>query len=126
MCALVTGVQTCALPIYEEVTARFLQKRRRDLVRGDELRGRSGTLRRRFGERLAATSAAVPDDEQVRRGGHAAMLATCKGAAQAAPRHGGRRSEEGRVGKEGVRQYGFRWSPYPSTKNTNKQNKSKK
>src|SRR3546814_11217634 len=71
MCALVTGVQTCALPIYEEVTARFLQKRRRDLVRGDELRGRSGTLRRRFGERLAATSAAVPDDEQLRRGGHA-------------------------------------------------------
>src|SRR3546814_13070826 len=90
MCALVTGVQTCALPIYEEVTARFLQKRRRDLVRGDELRGRSGTLRRRFGERLAATSAAVPDDEQMRRGGHAAMLAKRKGAAQAAPQDGER------------------------------------
>src|SRR3546814_2218937 len=37
----------------EEVTARFLQTRRRDLVRGDELRGRSGTLRRRFGEKSA-------------------------------------------------------------------------
>src|SRR3546814_19693279 len=95
MCALVTGVQTCALPIYEEVTARFLQKRRRDLVRGDELRGRSGTLRRRFGERLAATSAAVPDDEQMRRGGHAAMLAKCKVAAQAAPKHG--ESEDGPI-----------------------------
>src|SRR3546814_3400862 len=70
----------------EKVAASGSQKLRGDLVRSDELRCRSGALGRGFGERLAAAGAAVPDDEEVRRAGHAAMLAKPKGAAQATPK----------------------------------------
>src|SRR3546814_8973014 len=82
ICALVTGVQTCALPIYED------QLRAGAVVAAER---ESDALDRHD---LAAVVAALPEDA------HAAGMC---GRNQ--------RSEERRVGKECVRTCRSRWSP---------------
>src|SRR3546814_7066359 len=82
-CALVTGVQTCALPI-----SRQIEPRRR-IMRGDQ----SPLDSVRIGERCLN---GVPPPEAKAIGGGGAV-----------------RSEERRVGKECVSTCRSRWSPYP-------------
>src|SRR3546814_8049492 len=74
-CALVTGVQTCALPIL------FLDRLRRRIARLGAVDRGTGALRR-GADALPVGAGALP------------------------------RSEERRVGKEGVRTCRSRWSPY--------------
>src|SRR3546814_7425014 len=87
-CALVTGVQTCALPIYrvqivEAVLAFFAQRR---LMPGGAIFATAADI----GEDIGI---AILDPEQ-------------------AERPGAIRSEERRVGKECVSTCRSRWSPY--------------
>src|SRR3546814_8707383 len=85
-CALVTGVQTCALPIYasRRRLCRLLSMRKK---------GRGLTLRSARRARLEG------------RGRRSVPAGS--GAVQPVPR-----SEERRVGQECVRTYRSRWSPY--------------
>src|SRR3546814_4727355 len=106
-CALVTGVQTCALPISGCLTAfrRVVVIRcrrddfRRLLVR--VLHGRTSSSLLRPGSRLA---------QKRRKKNRPLLSSTCVYAAfhRAIPR-----SEERRVGKECVSTCRSRWSPYP-------------
>src|SRR3546814_3757388 len=92
-CALVTGVQTCALPISGAAPA------------GVRRRSAGGVVRRRDGRgtlAMAAVGAALPDDAVVAAGAGVAAV----GAATAT------RSEERRVGKECVSTSRSRGSPY--------------
>src|SRR3546814_2359045 len=84
-CALVTGVQTCALPIYR----RLARDRLRDGAADGHL-PRCGT-------------ANLP---------HGAALSLRWLECRSVPPRLDRRSEERRVGKEGVSTCRFRWSPY--------------
>src|SRR3546814_7715039 len=84
-CALVTGVQTCALPIYRKFYLFYL----RDLAR-------NGRFIRFFGEVVAL----------IRRGDRG-LFRWREGM-----RYLPRRSEERRVGKECVSTCRSRWSPY--------------
>src|SRR3546814_19054104 len=92
-CALVTGVQTCALPIY------------RIVGHGPEI---NADLIRSVERRSAFHNAELSDDErrfveeQIAEGNVDVVFAT--------------RSEERRVGKECVSTCRSRWSPYPSKK----------
>src|SRR3546814_2470243 len=82
ICALVTGVHTCALPIYR--LERFRQRR---------------------GER-------EPADEQEESDAEDSKTARKAAHPFAPPRFGNGRSEERRVGKECVRTCRYRGSPY--------------
>src|SRR3546814_3981952 len=89
-CALVTGVQTCALPILnDQVTASS------NPAAAAARRRRRSTICSAVAVGLATPSA---------RGSGTDAIA---------------RSEERRVGKECVSTCRSRWSPYPSTKNQN-------
>src|SRR3546814_3998849 len=93
-CALVTGVQTCALPIW-------LQARRGKHRRGRRQRG----TRRRRKPRRAGSGGAQEGGEMTEAVRHAScrcgqVRMTCT------------RSEERRVGKECVSTCRSRWSPY--------------
>src|SRR3546814_6389114 len=85
-CALVTGVQTCALPIYSRSTTD-------EVLAGVDLRGK----------RILVTGVSAGLGVETARA-LAARGADVVGAA---------RSEERRVGKECVRTCRSRWSPYP-------------
>src|SRR3546814_10847212 len=90
-CALVTGVQTCALPIsLGSLPLTVLSRGRRSLV--------SVVAVRQVGV------AAVPGTE-----GRLRLLG--KGNCDRQPGHAGARSEERRVGKECVSTCRSRWSP---------------
>src|SRR3546814_5650512 len=94
-CALVTGVQTCALPIYLlDTLASFLGSDRIEadvpLAGGDSLRSRIKQVASgRFG--VSAEYLASADQIQIKMA---------------------QRSEERRVGKECVSTCRYRWSPY--------------
>src|SRR3546814_1523449 len=88
-CALVTGVQTCALPISEESLIRGTPTEAARLVHSLIVRDRSSGTAHQAASR--ADPAAIPD-----------TLA----------RFVERRSEERRVGKECVSTCRSRWSPY--------------
>src|SRR3546814_6546081 len=103
ICALVTGVQTCALPIFRGGADGLERLRTRreagivdDRLDQHEASGRAvrARLLRHLLPRLLPCAGGV-------RGRH-----------QAAPRQRLRRSEERRVGKEGVSTCRSRWSPY--------------
>src|SRR3546814_5120956 len=100
-CALVTGVQTCALPIYaRQVACRKLAT----LYPRSARQGVVATLglvpvRTRLSRRL---SRGVRDDPVLRGAG----------GARARRRHRGRRAEERRVGNEGVSRCRSGWLPY--------------
>src|SRR3546814_17307274 len=91
-CALVTGVQTCALPI--------------SLV--STVGGASGPLYGTFFLRLGAAAGAEQTLDAASLG--AALRAGIEGVVA---RGKAERSEERRVGKECVRTCRSRWSPYP-------------
>src|SRR3546814_3399587 len=84
-CALVTGVQTCALPIYRKIAARCRYPATRSAQLQQPDRQRGGALMTRTKDQAAA---AADDSEELRR------------------------SEERRVGKECVSTCRSRWSPY--------------
>src|SRR3546814_14647262 len=84
-CALVTGVQTCALPIYGRRSPR---------------------------EQRCAVSPWRGRDRHQLRPGRVAPRRLCRDGARAG------RSEERRVGKEGVSTCRSRWSPYNKKKKT--------
>src|SRR3546814_8813990 len=85
-CALVTGVQTCALPIYADGTVGGERLVVHAPVQADEIEGVAERLRRAQDERVEE-----PDLDG---------------------RQGVERSEERRVGKECVSTCRSRWSPY--------------
>src|SRR3546814_5850493 len=91
-CALVTGVQTCALPIYrgaeEKAGQHLVLRKRRNACEGD------------FGPQAGARDADG--------GGQTLHI----GFGRDVERGIGRRSEERRVGKECVSTCRVRWSPY--------------
>src|SRR3546814_8724123 len=85
-CALVTGVQTCALPIYPDVKCSILQ---------------SLLSQKILGQQAIIDSVTVTEDQidgEIER-----RLRAMTGRA---------RSEERRVGKECVSTCRYRWSPY--------------
>src|SRR3546814_4376973 len=88
-CALVTGVQTCALPISEAV---------RDLLRGIDLQTEAVRLR----EELNTTTSETKIKKFAKR------LKLIEYFIQS----NNKRSEERRVGKECVSTCSTRWSPY--------------
>src|SRR3546814_19880733 len=92
-CALVTGVQTCALPICgsaaERATSRFTQAR---------LRSPRAPIRRQWSPENSSHRASPSHSRSSTRDG---------------------RSEERRVGKESVSTCRSRWSPYHSKKKKN-------
>src|SRR3546814_5290128 len=92
-CALVTGVQTCALPIYPEFSAETLGEfaaRRTDRAGADGQDGGGGDCGVLTRANQAGGTLASADDQH---------------------RHASR-SEERRVGKECVSTCRSRWSPY--------------
>src|SRR3546814_16119622 len=115
-CALVTGVQTCALPISgkrsagrgvrRRATGRAMRKRRRRRAPGSGTRGAR--------PRLSPAGPAAPHRARDRPFDPRARLSR--------PR---RRSEERRVGKEWVRTCRYRWSPYNKKKQNRKKTKTK-
>src|SRR3546814_13056846 len=114
-CALVTGVQTCALPIFWMATARliWLLPPGRRVLRRDAAR-RCWREAPVVADGAADASAAR---HAVRSGGCAAV------AAGSRPRS----SDERRGGKEGVRTGRSRWAPYheiKKKKNKLQQNKN--
>src|SRR3546814_20990516 len=100
ICALVTGVQTCALPIYHHL---FERKQADALLAPGQPDG--GTLGRQAGR-----AARLPA-QQIGSVGEAKHV--FHGIAE---HHN--RTEERRVGKEWVSTFRSRWSTYPSKKNT--------
>src|SRR3546814_5281553 len=97
-CALVTGVQTCALPISLEVVR---------LCTPAELdRAVLWGLAMRLGQRLSGGVAATLERSRLVAGSNKLRLELKRGDAALY------RSEERRVGKECVRTCRFRWSPY--------------
>src|SRR3546814_18555586 len=119
-CALVTGFQTCALPISEHQRVGQVV----DVLAGA---GEVHELQRRaeLGVVLQPLLDEVLDRLDVMVGGALDFLdpgrvgdgKTVGQCAQARDR--GFRSEERRVGKECVRTCRSRWSPYPSTNSNN-------
>src|SRR3546814_12035119 len=105
-CALVTGVQTCALPIYR----RKQSCQPTPVAQGDAPRG-FGVIGWQDGRQKRCRRG-----EPGRRYAHQPRRAGKRVAAIWK-----RRSETRRVGKECVSTCRSRWSPYPSTKKT-KQN----
>src|SRR3546814_15508095 len=103
-CALVTGVQTCALPIYVRTAAQARSIPVSDQCRRQRLR-RPGASRFDGADLFAQRSAACRRDQ----------------AWQGLPQ----RSEERRVGKECVSTCRSRWSTYPYKKNQKTEQKSK-
>src|SRR3546814_17550652 len=97
MCALVTGVQTCALPIWD---ARDLSHHRLDVLYGD------GLLALRLRQQ-ALRSADLVDHVDRLVGELAVADIACREFHRSADRV--IRSEEGRVGKECVSTVRFRW-----------------
>src|SRR3546814_1412812 len=93
-CALVTGVQTCALPIFEK-EAGVLLGAKADYVAGHSL-----------GEYTALCAAQSLDLATTAR------LLKLRGRSMQAAVPVGQRSEERRVGKECVRTCRYRWSPF--------------
>src|SRR3546814_15059211 len=108
MCALVTGVQTCALPILEldraEVDHRVEQRLLRRVPVEDRLLGDAEVP----GERVERRAVDAGGAEAAQRGGQDAV-----GRARRVLRDTPRRSEERRVGKECGSTCRSRWSPYP-------------
>src|SRR3546814_9372687 len=102
-CALVTGVQTCALPISAPIGAALnlgavgAQRRRRaqDILALQQAADHGFADRERAEYQRAVRDRFIAGNPDI-----------------AAQRPGGRRSEERRVGKEGVRTWRSRWSPY--------------
>src|SRR3546814_5339703 len=86
-CALVTGVQTCALPIYAVHSAATRDEARDVLI-----------------DRWDRDRIAAPDASRI-------ILTHTRDEVQAL--NGAARSEERRVGKEYVSTCRSRWSPYP-------------
>src|SRR3546814_3484562 len=86
-CALVTGVQTCALPIFYAIGARALVEGPTPITHPEQLAGLTAVLHRDMPDNFAAwrRAAGVEDIE---------------------------RSEERRVGKECVSTCRSRWLPY--------------
>src|SRR3546814_18345211 len=111
MCALVTGVQTCALPIYEVA----------DALLGLEKGGVEGPGRRAIGGNLGRPlPIAVGIGVEIVAGLHAGVHRGLADATLSADGVGGVghfRSEARRVGQEFVRACRSRWSPYPLQKN---------
>src|SRR3546814_11041311 len=108
-CALVTGVQTCALPICGGDVAWQLHQPRRRMARerADEFL-RKGRDR----HRNAAWMGSIPAEDR--------NLDRRSGAGS----HPGRRSEERRVGKECVSTCRSRWSPYHEKKKKRQKHKN--
>src|SRR3546814_12270255 len=102
-CALVTGVQTCALPISLAASGHYAEAVHLLLRRSIEEieRRRPHLVRPALTSRDIADSAAIPLDARRVFSG---------------------RSEERRVGKECVRTCSSRWSPYHHKKKTVKNN----
>src|SRR3546814_2468947 len=98
-CALVTGVQTCALPISSDAGAGA----RHDLERG---RARPAYSACWIGGRFRAD----------RRGVGGSTGRQKRSDAKKTSRRVNRRSEERRVGKEWVSTCRYRWSPYHKKK----------
>src|SRR3546814_15287574 len=93
-CALVTGVQTCALPICRAPFA----------IRPVARRSRPGPPDN------------APEPARQRGAGVASVPADAGQRTQASPADAANRSEERRVGKECVRTCRSRWLPYTYTK----------
>src|SRR3546814_16236013 len=118
-CALVTGVQTCALPIFASQEAhravgRVAQSGAAPVDRLGRLLHRLGVGQQFLagGGQYEAVRQAV---EQEGAGGLLQRLNAASGpraSSTACQAPGGRRAEERRVGKEGVRQWRNRWRKY--------------
>src|SRR3546814_17206236 len=105
-CALVTGVQTCALPIFDVLVVDELSKlKNTQTVRFKALKLVLNTFGRRWG--LTGSPAA---NGLLDLFGQTYVLDMGNAL--------GQRSEERRVGKECVSTCRSRWSPYQSKKNT--------
>src|SRR3546814_17735775 len=126
MCALVTGVQTCALPISTgELPLPLAVLHRGSAVR----RGRTAPGRRQgrrganraHGRRCAEELTMSQDDAPDLAAPHADKVAPEAVALRAQPRPVTRLgSEERRLGKEGVSTCRYRWSPSHDKKQHNK------
>src|SRR3546814_17860245 len=105
-CALVTGVQTCALPIFRSAVARAISS--------------GSALRNPFAPAVPATSSVLVNVGRTVDSRTPDLRYSSRAAS---------RSEERRVGKECVSTCRSRWSPYHSTKkhykNTYRQNQPK-
>src|SRR3546814_9916801 len=97
-CALVTGVQTCALPIYQEILKHYKERKQ---VLNNELR-RIETILNALGNETSSV-----EETKKRRYTRRNSANITKGPGR--PRA---RSEERRVGKECVSKGRYRWSPY--------------
>src|SRR3546814_15343194 len=106
-CALVTGVQTCALPIclqplgqeFLDLFGLFARAAEADVLQSDILEARD-LVRQLFGQDLA---------QEI---GEAVLGRADEIPGRGALAHGDVRSEERRVGKECVSTCRSRWSPY--------------
>src|SRR3546814_17302275 len=117
-CALVTGVQTCALPIYQEpfVTHPFIEHVNLTVSDPDRT---AGILSAIFGWHERWRGPARDGGHTIHLGSDAAYIALYTGpdGEHAAPRYPkGARSDERRVGEECVGTCRTRWSHYQSTK----------
>src|SRR3546814_5277310 len=104
-CALVTGVQTCALPICGSGRCPIVS---RSMQQGGRIRSRAKPGSSRPSARISVLRwrrAALPRARSARIAGSAMRRNSNHWRAR-------RRSEERRVGKEGSRTFRFRWSPY--------------
>src|SRR3546814_20729817 len=115
MCALVTGVQTCALPIYHR--ERPSLRRTEALIRERQMID----LRLHDAGDLPVALGAAPD---LTFGPKRLLAQFLDGGLIVVDDQVGQRSEERRVGKECDSTCRSWWSPYPSTKHntTNPQN----
>src|SRR3546814_14713955 len=109
-CALVTGVQTCALPIWR-LAVQAAGERLRQRV--DPLAGGGFVAAARRHRRDHALAGRLEGED-----GAAAAGTQALGIARHAQQHA--RSEERRAGKEGVSTCRSRWSPYHYKKKNNK------
>src|SRR3546814_12080965 len=101
-CALVTGVQTCALPIYEVMMRGTFANIR---IRNEMVPGVEGGMSKYDGEVMPIYDAAM------RHKADGTPLVVVAGTEYG-------RSEERRVGHACVSTCRSRWSPYPSQHNT--------
>src|SRR3546814_20009407 len=120
-CALVTGVQTCALPIYE---AARLSGPCSTTIGVGALGGQGGSWPcssqtsdeiRRQKQQEREHQIAVSEDrlgQHIGQGRYQRPECDVDEAAPPLPQGHGERSEERRVGKEGVGTGRYRWSPW--------------
>src|SRR3546814_20569993 len=118
-CALVTGVQTCALPISSAVEARYSLEVTSDAAAGKNRSTQRGTARLQPGTRVILITMTLGN---VSHGNWSAKLLVEPSTRE--PYQQIRRSEESRVGKECVSTCRYRWAPYHTKKNMNNRSRA--